>query len=149
MYTLQACKRSKYKPDTPPKEDDLKPSRTNDYIPHLVDVFLTVFISRKSLDSESGSTERTIRLKQSFVQDFVFSFTNEVVKTPKSVLFPSVVKALCNNTEILKLINKYGYGVSYDLVEEMEMALIRSYQRAARKPASVTQKESRSTVTPM
>ena len=93
----------------------MKPSRTNDYIPHLLDVFLIALISRKSLDCESSSTERTIRLNESFAQDFVFSFTNEVVDTPKSVLFPSVVKALCNNTEILKLINKYGYGVRYDL----------------------------------
>ena len=103
-----------------PKEDDLKPSRTTDYIPHLLDVFLTVLITGKSLDSESSSTERTIRLKESFAQDIVFSVTNGVVKTPKSVLFPSVVKALCNNTEIVKLINKYGHGDSYDLVEEIE-----------------------------
>ena len=34
-----------------PKEDDLKPSRTTDYIPHLLDVFLTVLITGKSLDS--------------------------------------------------------------------------------------------------
>ena len=44
----------------------------------------------------------------------------QAIKTPKSVLFPSVVKALCNNTEILKLLNKYGLGISYDLVEEIE-----------------------------
>ena len=44
----------------PPKEDDLKPSRTTDYIPHLLDVFLTVLITGKSLDSDSSSTERTI-----------------------------------------------------------------------------------------
>ena len=42
------------------------------------------------------------------------------MKTLKSVLFPSVVKALCNNTEILKLISKYSHGVSYELVEEIE-----------------------------
>ena len=83
----------------PPKEDDLKPSRTTDYIPHLLDVFLTGLITGKSLDSESSSTERTIRLKESFAQDIVFSVTNGVVKTPKSMLFPSVVKALCNNRD--------------------------------------------------
>ena len=82
-----------------PKEDDLKPSRTTDYIPHLLDVFLTGLITGKSLDSESSSTERTIRLKESFAQDIVFSVTNGVEKTPKSVLFHSVVKALCNNRD--------------------------------------------------
>ena len=104
----------------PPKEDDVKPSRANDYIPYLLDVFLTVLISGKSLDSESSKTEKTIRLKEYFGQDIVFRVTNGAVETPKSVLFPSVVKALCNNIEVVKLINKYGHGVSYDLVEEIE-----------------------------
>ena len=49
-----------------------------------------------------------------------FSVTNGAINTPKSVLFPSVVQVLCNNTEILKLLNKYGCEVSYDLVEEIE-----------------------------
>ena len=42
----------------PPKEDDLKPNRANDYITYLLHVFLTVRISGKSLDSESSSTEK-------------------------------------------------------------------------------------------
>ena len=135
----------------PPKEDDLKPSRTNDYIPHLLDLFLTVLISGKPLDSENCSTERTIRLKESFAQDIVFSVTNGVVKTPKSVLFPAVVKALCNNTEILKLINKFGHGISYDLVEEIETEYaleVINEQRENRVviPANVMQEEARSTV---
>ena len=83
----------------PPEEDDLKPSITTDYIPHLLDVLLTVLITGKPLDSESSRTERTIRPKESFPQDIVFSVTNGVVKTPKSVLSPSVVKALCNNRD--------------------------------------------------
>ena len=82
-----------------PEEDDLKPSRTTDYIPHLLDVFLTGLITGKSLDSESSSAERTTRLKESFAQDIAFSVTNGVEKTPKSVLFPFVVKALCNNRD--------------------------------------------------
>ena len=90
----------------PPKEGDLKPSRANDYLPYLLDVFLTVLISGKSLDSDSSRTEKTIRLKESFGQDIVFSATNGVAKTPKSVLFPSVVKDLCNNIEVVKRINK-------------------------------------------
>ena len=43
------------------------------------------------------------------------------MKASKSVLFPSVVKPLCNNTEIVKLTNEYAQGASYDLVEEIEM----------------------------
>ena len=135
----------------PPKEDDLIPSRINAYIPHLVDLFLTVLISGKPLDSENCCTERTIRLKESFAEDIVFSVTNGVVKTPKNVLFPAVVKALCNNTEILKLFNKFGHGISYDLVEEIETEYalqVINEQRENRVfiPANVMQEEARSTV---
>lgn len=103
-----------------PKEENLKSDKVGDYIPHLLDVFLTVLITGKAIDKEKSSTERTVRLKESFAQDIVFSVTNGSVKTPKSVLFPCVVKSLCNNTEIVKLINKYGHGISYDLVQEIE-----------------------------
>lgn len=52
--------------------------------------------------------------------DIVYSVSNGKIKTPKSVLFPSVVKSLCNNTEVIKLINQYGHGLSYNLIEEIE-----------------------------
>ena len=104
----------------PPNEEELTPDKIPSYIPHLLDVFLSVLISGHSLDSDKSKTEKTLRLKESFAQDIVFSVTNGAVKTPKSVLFPSVVKAICNNTKIVKLINKYGHGISYDLVEEIE-----------------------------
>ena len=42
------------------------------------------------------------------------------MKTPKSVLFPTVIKSLCNNTEVIKIINQYGHGISYDKVGEIE-----------------------------
>jgi hypothetical protein len=102
----------------PPREDDLNQEKTSAYIPHLLNLFLTVLISGK--ESESCQSERSIRLIESYAQDIVFAVTRGVVKTPKCVLFPTVVKALCNNIEVLKLINKYGHGVSYDLVEEIE-----------------------------
>lgn len=73
------------------------------------------------------------------------------MKTPKSVLFLSVVRALCNNIEVVKLINKYGHGVSYDLVEDnaTEYALhVINKQRENRVvlPVSVAHEECKSTV---
>ena len=50
----------------------------------------------------------------------MYIVSNGAIKTPKSVLFPSVVKSLRNNTESLKLINKYGHGIGYNLIEEIE-----------------------------
>jgi len=70
---------------------------------------------------ESSSTERTIRLKESFTLDIVFSVMNLVVKTPKSVSFPSAVKP-CVITQ--RYIDHYTvHGVKYDLVEEIETEL--------------------------
>ena len=71
----------------PPKEDDLKPIRTIDNIQHLL-----VFCG-KSLESESCSTERTIREKEPLRTRYCFfTVTNgAVVKTPKSVSFSSIL----------------------------------------------------------
>ena len=91
----------------PPNESELTPHKISSYIPHLLDVFLNVLISGHSLNSDKSKTERTLRLKESFG---LVAF----------VLFQSVVKGICNNNEILKLINKYGHGISYELVEEIE-----------------------------
>ena len=40
--------------------------------------------------------------------------------TPKSVLFPAVVKSLCNNTEVVRPISHYGHKISKSLIEEIE-----------------------------
>ena len=50
----------------------------------------------------------------------VYSVPSGNIKTPKSVLFPTVVKSLCNNSEIVRLINHYRHGISYSLIEEIE-----------------------------
>ena len=74
---------------------------------------------------ESNSTERTIRLKESFTLDTVFSVMNVVVKTPKSVSFPFAVKP-CVITQRYTdhyTVHKYGHGVKYDLVEQIETEL--------------------------
>ena len=61
-----------------------------------------------------------MRLKNSIAQDIVYCVSGGKTKTPKSVLFPTVVKSLCNNVEVVKLINNYGHGISYNLIEEIE-----------------------------
>ena len=104
----------------PPQDSELDPAKTELFIPPLLRTFLTVLISGQRVDSDSSRTERTLRLRNSFGQDLVYAVSNGATKTPKSVLFPSMIKSLCNNTEILKLINKYGHGISYNLIEEIE-----------------------------
>ena len=42
------------------------------------------------------------------------------VKTPKSILLPSIVKALTNNTEIITSLNKLGHGIAYTQLMEIQ-----------------------------
>ena len=113
----------------PPKAEELHSSKTQLYIPALLDTFCTVLLSGKCPQNGCSKIERVLRLKDSFSQDLVFAVFNGASRTPKSVLFPSVVKSPCNNTEIIKLINRLGHGISYSLIEEIEteyaMKLIR------------------------
>ena len=88
----------------------------------LLDTFCTILLSSQALDSDKSRSERTVHLTNSLAQDIVYSVSNGAMKTPKSVLFPAVVKALCNNTEAAKLINRCSHGIGYNLVEEIEMA---------------------------
>ena len=96
----------------PPKEQDLHPEKTLLYIPHLLDIFCMVTISGKVNENDSNRSERAICLKNSIAQDFVYAASNGTIKTPKSILFPTVVKALCNNTEVIRIINQYGHDVT-------------------------------------
>ena len=49
-----------------------------------------------------------------------FSFYPERVKTPKSILLPSIVKSLTNNTEIITLLNKLGHGLAYTQLMDIQ-----------------------------
>ena len=52
-------------------------------------------------------------------QDIAYNLNGGRVKTPKSVLLPSVIKTLTNNTEIMNIINCLGHGVSNSILSEM------------------------------
>ena len=104
----------------PPEEKDLGSNNVAEYIPELLDIFCTILLSGQALDRDKSKSDRVIRLKNSLTQDIVYSVSNVAIKTPKSVLFPAVVKALCNITEVVKLINKCGHKIGYNLIEEIE-----------------------------
>ena len=75
-------------------------------------------------------------------------------KLQKPVLFPSVVEAFYNNIEVVKLINKYSHGISYDLVEEIETeyaldVINKQQENWVVLQASVMQEKCKSTVTLM
>ena len=78
-------------------------------------------MSGQALDRDKSRSDRIVHLKNSLGQDI--SVSNGAIKMPQSVLIPFVVKALCNNTEVLRLINKCGHGISYNLIDKIETDL--------------------------
>ena len=68
-------------------------------------------------------SHRVSTLVQSFGQDLVYAVTCGQQKPPKHMLLPYAVKTLTGNVEIIKLLNKFGHGVSYSQLEENETAL--------------------------
>ena len=61
------------------------------------------------------TSARMIRLKLSIGQDLVYAVSNGKIKTPKSIMYPTVIKSLTNST----LNNKLGHGVSKSILEEL------------------------------
>ena len=58
-------------------------------------------------------------MKLSIGQDLVYAISQGRIKTPKSILYPAVIKSKTNCTTLLTLNNKLGYGVSYPILEEL------------------------------
>ena len=48
-----------------------------------------------------------------------------VTKTPlpKHILLPFTIKSLTGNTELIKVINRLGHGISYSKILEIDTAL--------------------------
>ena len=86
-------------------------------------------------ENEEQRSNRSARIRLSLVQDIVYSVTEGKVKTPKSVLLPTVVKQLTDNTEIINTLNKLGHGVSYSILSDMhtENALHHSISATSRR----------------
>ena len=95
----------------PPQPNDLNPD--NFKMLKKLGEFLTTLITGK--DNQDGISSRHARLRHSLAQDIVYI----VIKTPKSILLPSIIKQLTNNTELINTIHWLGHGVSYSILTEM------------------------------
>ena len=58
-------------------------------------------------------------MKLSIGQDLVYAISQGRIKTPKSILYPAVIKSKTNCTALLTLNNKLGHGASYSILEEL------------------------------
>ena len=46
--------------------------------------------------------------------------SNGKIKTPKSILLPSCIKSFTNCTELINIVCKYGHGIGFTILEELE-----------------------------
>ena len=58
--------------------------------------------------------------QSSLGQEILYRATEWRVKTPKSILLPSIVRILRNNTKLTNILNRFGHGVSYALLTETQ-----------------------------
>ena len=99
-------------------DEELKAENVIKYIPPLLNSFLkTLFHGKANVKEES---HRMSRRKNSIAQDIVYCVSKGRSRTPNSVLIPCVVKPLCNNLEVIKMINTFGHGINYNLIREIE-----------------------------
>ena len=101
-----------------PTDEELKAENAIKYIPPLLNSFLkTRFHGQANVKEESHRISQRIN---SIAQDIVYCVSKGRSRTPKSVLFPCVVKSLCNKLEVIKIINPFGHGINYNLIREIE-----------------------------
>ena len=96
----------------PSQTKDLEPEKFA--LPNKLNLIMKLLLNDK--DEQSS---RTDRLRYSLGQDIIYATTKGRVRTPKSILLPSMVKTLINNTELINILNRFGHGVSYLLLMEV------------------------------
>ncbi|KAK3747382.1 hypothetical protein QZH41_002637 [Actinostola sp. cb2023] len=78
------------------------------------------------LTSNSDMTNPSPRVKmliESFSQDLIYAVTCGKIKPPKQILLSYGVKTLTGNVEVIRMLNRFGHGVSYSQLEENDTAL--------------------------
>ena len=91
----------------PPQPNVLAPDKIE--IPQSLRAFL-----------ETVMDTRPARLMNLVAQDIIYNVSAGRIRTVKSVLLPSIVNALTNNTELIHILNRFGHGISYTLLMEAQ-----------------------------
>lgn len=74
-------------------------------------------------DEKVDVEEHCRRIVLSLAQDLSYNVSHGRQKTPKHVALPLTVKNLTGSREVITLLNRYGHGISYDQVLEIETRL--------------------------
>ena len=108
----------------PPKADELQSDAT--LVPDMLYNMLAWILTS---DTEF-STEWVTSLPNhvhcwilSLGQDLIHYVSRGRTKTPKHVPLPMTVKSLTGSAELVTLLNRFGHGLSYSQIEELETAI--------------------------
>ena len=107
----------------PPTAEDLNCDTT--IVPDLLYNMLAWICSSSEYSSTrvSDVAPNIHRVILSLAQDLVYSVSRGRIKTPKHVTLPMTVKSLTGNAELITILNRFGHGISYSQVEELETSL--------------------------
>ena len=110
----------------PPSASDI--SEANISIPNLTYNFLAWTLV-EDVDSSPVSEKRVVLPSTteqkvfSFGQDLIYAVNNGRVLTPKHIALPLSVKNWTGSAEVVMTLNKFGHGISYTALEELETAM--------------------------
>ena len=108
----------------PPSPQDLDDGSS--IVPDLLHNMFAWMISSKKDYSEkriSDVSPDVHRLVLSLSQDVIHCVSRGRIKTPKHVALPLTVKSLTGSAETVTILNRFGHGLSYTQIEELETAL--------------------------
>lgn len=108
----------------PPSSEDLECESA--IVPDLFYNMMAWILSSQSeysVTRVSNLSPEVHRLVLSLSQDLIHSVSRGRIKTPKHVVLPMTVKSLTGSVELITILNRFGHGLSYSQVEEVETAL--------------------------
>ena len=98
----------------PPQLDELKHGHFS--IPQLLTTFLQHLIYSRVENTQRDNCRLT-----SIAKDLMFSVTKKPL--PKHIRLPFTIKSLTGNTELIKIVNCLGHGISYSKTLEIDTSL--------------------------
>ena len=112
-------KESTQEQEWPPNPELLNSTYTK--IPECLSEFLNSLLGSES--SKPGQSAKTNRLVNSIATDCIHAITAGRKKPAKHILLAWAVKSLTGNVELIKILNRFGHGISYSQLEEIDTAL--------------------------
>ena len=100
----------------PPTEDELIQSET--VIPLLLKTFLTALLSKRTQPSSRKQTKI-----DSIGQDIIYCIKNGKSRTLKHTLLSLCCKRKTGSRQVVKWLNRFGHGISYDEVCVLETSI--------------------------